>query len=173
MWIYDPEFSCAGRSIRTHLSVLMVNSVLVRRDPSAKLLVRVRVRSRYEKIVLMSTPIFRGGLPFRWMWTVILERRCGVHDQPEYATSPFSILYRHNNVHSVNGNVIGQELRNKHPKRAKKTNGKICTIIFSINNSFKINDMIQLFGLTEAISRFTVGTSLRYPMATHDGSTMR
>ena len=58
-------------------------------------------------------------------------------------------------------------------KEQKKTKGKICTIIFSINNSFKINGMTKIFGLTEAISRFTVGTSLRYPMATHDGSTMR
>jgi len=55
---------------------------------------------------------------------VIPESMCGVHAQPEYATSPFSILYRHNNVHSVNGNVIGQELRNKHQKRAKKNQGQ-------------------------------------------------
>jgi len=42
----------------------------------------------------------------------------------------------------------------------KKIKSKICTIIFSINNSFKINGMIQLFDLTEEISRFTVGTLL-------------
>lgn len=115
MWIYDPEFSNAGRSIRTHLSVLTVNSEFVRRDPSAKWY--GCMHSRYEKIVLISTPVFRGGgLPVN---------NCATNTQ--------------------NGQ--------------KKIKSKICTIIFSINNSFKINGMIQLFGLTEEISRFTVGTS--------------
>lgn len=89
------------------------------------------MHSRYEKIVLISTPVFRGGgLPVN---------NCAKNTQNEQ----------------------------------KKTKSKICTIIFSINNSFKINGMIKFSGLTDRDLSVYRGDILRKPMATHDGSTMR
>lgn len=50
----------------------------VRRDPSAKLL--VRVRSKYEKILFMSTPVFRG-LPSVIPNPVSIDERPAIVDE--------------------------------------------------------------------------------------------